>query len=374
MTISRRQAIGAGLFAAAAAATGAGLFLRDHPDVAPWLSPREKISLWGFVGGEKMQLLANPKFIKLLRDKFGLTLDGHQAGSVEMVRAPDLLAQKPQWLWPSSDVMIELARMSSIPVKRAQVIVNSPIVIYSWLPVAEGLRSAGIVEQVGGTYYVVDTKRLLAAHTDAVPWRDIGITALEGKARIQSTDPNKSNSGFMFAGLAANLLSDDVADQASLTTNLPVLQKIFARMGFMSHSSGKLFDDYLTEGMGAYPLVVGYENQLIEWALADPARWARVHANKDISPVVLYPKPTVFSSHPLLALDDKAMAMVPALLSPEVQKLAWSEHGFRGPVGSADAGEHTAVGLVTPQVLTSVLPMPDATTMLSLIQALGKVG
>ena len=370
MALSRRMLIGAGLVGAATVVTGAGLFVRDHPGAIPGLGKKPTTNLWGFVGGEKKQLLANPKLIDVLDRKFTLALDARQAGSVEMVREPSLLAQKPQWLWPSSDVMIEIARMSNIAVKRAQMIVNSPLVIYSWLPIAEGLRKAGIVEQIGGSYFVIDTKRLLNAHIDGLPWHDVGIDMLEGKTRIQSTDPNKSNSGFMFAGLAANILSGDVADQASVAANLPVLQKLFQRMGFKSHSSGKLFDDYLTEGIGAYPLVVGYENQLIEWALTDPARWQRVHANKDISPVVLYPKPTVFSAHPLLALDDKALALIDALQSPDVQSIAWNEHGFRGPVGATDPAAHKAIGLMTPQVLTSVLPMPDAATMLALIKAL----
>ena len=370
MALTRRQTLGAGLFGAAVAATGAGLYLRDHPDVAPWLGTRKQVDLWGFVGGEKMALLANPRLVTTLRNKFGLTLDARQAGSVEMVREPGLLGQKPQFLWPSSDVMIEIARSSNIAVKRAQIIVNSPLVIYSWRPVAEGLRKAGIVEQVNGAYFIVDTKKLLDAHINGVAWADVGVTALEGKARIQATDPNKSNSGFMFSGLAANILSGDVANQQSVADNLVTLQKIFQRMGFKSHSSGKLFDDYLTEGIGAYPLVVGYENQLIEWALSDPARWTRVQANQDMSPVMLYPKPTVFSAHPLLVLDNQALPLVAALQSPDIQEIAWNEHGFRGPVGSAKPGQKNPAGLVTPDVLTAVLPMPDAATMLDLIKAL----
>ena len=369
MQFSRRQLIGAGLVGAAVAVTGAGLFVRDHPGAVPGLGRKPVKSLWGFVGGEKKQLLANPHLIDALAKTSGLALDARQAGSVEMVREQSLLSQKPEFLWPSSDVMIEIAKASKIDIKRSQVIVNSPIVIYSWLPVAEGLRKAGIVQQVNGAYYIVDTKRLLDAHRTAVPWSEVGVGELEGKTRILSTDPNKSNSGFMFAGLAANILSGDVASQDSLSQTLPDLKTIFQRMGFKSHSSGKLFDDYLTEGMGAYPLIVGYENQLIEWALSDPERWGRVRANSELSPVMLYPRPTVFSAHPLLALDDASVALIAALQAPDIQKIAWTEHGFRGPVGST-TGQHGATGLVTPLTLTSVLPMPDADTMLSLIQSL----
>ena len=48
-------------------------------------------------------------------------------------------------------------------------------------------------------------KAIIAGET----WDACGV-ALFGRARIVSTDPNRSNSGFMFAGLAASLLSGDV--------------------------------------------------------------------------------------------------------------------------------------------------------------------
>jgi hypothetical protein len=35
------------------------------------------------------------------------------------------------------------------------------------------------------------------------PWKEFGQDDLYGTVRLIATDPNKSNSGFMFAGLAA---------------------------------------------------------------------------------------------------------------------------------------------------------------------------
>jgi hypothetical protein len=327
--------------------------------------------LFGFIGGEKKQLLANEKIKKLLSDTFGVELDARQAGSVEMVREASLLGQNPQFLWPSSDVMVEIAKQSHVQIIKSQVIVNSPLVIYSWLPVAEGLRQAGIVALEKDNYFIVDTKRLLDAHMTSVPWASVNVPDLFGKVRIVSTDPNRSNSGFMFAGLAADILSEDVATAESLKRDLAALQGLFKRMGFMAYSSGKLFEDYLVGGMGAYPLVVGYENQLLEWSLADPARWARVRNSGGPQPVMLYPKPTVFSAHPLIAVAQPSVPLIDAMQSDQFQTLAWTEHGFRGPLGAIDSGSH-ASGLAIPQTLTAVVPMPDANTMLALIGALGE--
>ncbi len=108
--------------------------------------------------------------------------------------------------------------------------------------------------------------------------------------RIVSTDPNRSNSGFMFAGLAADILSEDVATTETVRRDIEPLKTIFARMGYMASSSGKLFEDYLVGGMGAYPLVVGYESQLLEWSMSDSARWQRIRDGSGPKPVMLYPQ------------------------------------------------------------------------------------
>lgn len=361
MSVTRRQ-IGVGLLGGAVALTGGGLYLRDHN---PFVKPAPE-KLFGFVGGEKIPLLASEKVKALLADTFHFVLDARQAGSVEMVREPSLLGQHPQFLWPSSDVMVEIAKQSQVKILRTQVIVNSPIVIYSWTPVAEGLIKAGIVALEQDNYYIVDTKRLLEAHVASATWASLNVPDLYGKVRISLTDPNRSNSGFMFAGLAADILSEDVATADTIRRDQQQLKTIFQRMGFMAYSSGKLFADYLVGGMGAYPLVVGYESQLLEWSLVDPVRWDRVHNGSGPRPVILYPRPTVFSAHPLISIAPQSLPLTDAMQSDAFQTLAWTEHGFRGPLGAAASASHPGSGLTIPQTLTAVVPMPEADVMLAL--------
>jgi hypothetical protein len=192
-----------------------------------------------------------------------------------------------------------------------------------------------------------------------------------GRARVLSTDPNRSNSGFMFAGLAANVLAGgEVAGTAILDRRLPDLRRLFGGMGFKPPSSGRLFEDYLAGGPGVQPMVLGYENQLVEWVLADPARWQRVEASAPARPVMVYPRPTVFSAHPLLALRRDAVPLADALLRPAVQSLAWTRHGFRGPLGAGGPPLPPIVAEFVRASVDDVLPMPDATTMLRLIAAL----
>src|SRR5215813_14874107 len=194
MPISRR-AFGVGLVGASIAATGGYLFLREHPEIAGRFGEPKK--LFGFVGGEKEGFLTNARVRSLLERRFGLVLDARRAGSVEMVREHALLDQKPQFLWPSSSVLVEVARSSGVKISRDQVIFNSPIVLYSWDRIADGLVKGGFAEPAGGPRYKVDLGKLLKAIIAGETWASLGVSDLFGRARIVSTDPNKSNSGFM---------------------------------------------------------------------------------------------------------------------------------------------------------------------------------
>ncbi|TIX08527.1 MAG: hypothetical protein E5V46_25675, partial [Mesorhizobium sp.] len=122
MAISRR-AFGLGLLGAAAAGTGGYLTLKDRPEFRGYLGNRAH--LFGFIGGEKQAFLADPDVVRALGG-YGLELDARVAGSVEMVRETALLSQKPQFLWPSSSIMVDLARKSGVAIRNDQVVLNSP--------------------------------------------------------------------------------------------------------------------------------------------------------------------------------------------------------------------------------------------------------
>jgi hypothetical protein len=366
MAISRRT-FGLGLLGLGVAATGGYLALKNRPEFQGLLG--DKTKLFGFIGGEKQAFLEDPDVISAL-GHLGLTLDARVAGSVEMVRENALLSQNPNFLWPSSSIMVDIARKNGVHIRNDQVVLNSPVVVYTWQPVADGLIKAGLVKVTADKHYQLDLKALLQAVLANADWSTLGVDALYGRARIVSTDPNRSNSGFMFAGLVLSLLAGDVAKADDLDRFGAQTQTIFRGMGFKSPSSGKLFDQYLAGGLGGEPMIVGYENQLVEWILADPARWDRVSKGTGAKPVILYPRPTVYSAHPLIVIDDVAGRLLDALITPRLQELAWTKHGFRGPLGTVTGtSDQILDGLLPPEV-DAVLPPPDADVMLALLQLL----
>lgn len=365
MSIDRRAVLGLGVLGLSAAATGAYVFLRGRPDMRGLVG--ESATLTGYAGGEKMAFIENPKTVQALKRR-GLVMNADREGSVDQVRDPTLLGRKPQFLWPSSAPLVELAKKNA-KVLRDQVIFNSPIVIYSWAPIADGLVKAGLATKEAA-HYKVDSKALVQAVLAGKPWSELGQPDLYGHVRLIATDPNKSNSGFMFAGLTANLLAGDVADETTLPKVLPEVVELFRIMGFKSNSSGQVFDDFIAGGPGADPLVVGYENQLVEWIMADPDRWKRVMQSPVSQPVTLYPQPTVYSAHPLIALAPDALPLIDAMTSAELQTIGWQDHGFRGPLGAVGATTNPLVAGRMPAEVSDVAPMPDVNVMLAILDAL----
>lgn len=366
MAMSRRALAGLGVLGVSAAVTGGVVLFRDRPEVRGALGDVDLVK--GYAGGEKIGFIQNPRTIAALK-QHGLALAAERAGSVEQVRDPTLLATKPRFLWPSSSPLVDLARRQ-VKILKDEVIFNSPIVIYSWAPIAEGLVRAGLATKEGAHYYI-DARGLIDGVLARRSWSELGQPDLYGRVRLIASDPNKSNSGFMFAGLAANLLAGDVATADTLPTVLPKLVDLFRGMGFKSSSSGKVFDDYVAGGPGAQPMVVGYENQLVEWILADKERWKRIAAAAGpAKPVALYPKPTVYSAHPLIALDPHALPLIDTLMSRPLQEIGWRDHGFRGPLGAVGAETDPMIAGRMPAQIAAVAPMPDIEVMLSILKAL----
>jgi hypothetical protein len=322
------------------------------------------VTLKGYVGGEKVGFLQDAQVIKILRDRYKITLDVTKAGSIEMVRGN---VDQVDFLWPSSPVAPELYKAVHGAPAQEQVIFNSPIVLYSWDIVADALEQQGVVKRVDNTYYIVDFPKLVDLVVKETTWKEIGVPQLYGKMTIFSTDPVKSNSGNQFAALLASTLNNgEVVDENTVEAQLPRVKGIFARLGFLQSSSGDLFSQYLKQGVGAYPLVVGYENQIVEFSID----------NKDSLPLIkqkvriLYPQPTVWSSHILLVRSDKAKRLVLALQDPELQRIAWSKHGFR--TGMAGAKDDPSVLQLAgiPATIEMVMPMPNAATMDKIINSL----
>jgi hypothetical protein len=365
----RNRIIGIAIVVVAiAAAVGFKFYLDSRSGGSPGglagvVAPKQVVTLTGYVGGEKVGLLDDPEVQKILAEKYGIKLAATKAGSFEMM---DLADSKTDFLFPGSQTAVEYLRSKeTLKPLKIETVLSSPIVIYSWADIAGALQKAGIVRKVNDTYYVVDMPKLVKAMEEGKSWASLGVPNIYGKTKVVSTDPNKSNSGNQFAGLLANVMTGDVATPATISAVLPRLKALFGRLGFMSSSSGDLFNEYLRLGEGADPMVAGYENQVVEFADANQSQWAG--AKDRIA--ILYPQPTVWSQHQLVALTDKAVPLIAAMQDPAIQKIAWERHGFRA--GAAGAANNAPKGINgIPATVDKVVVMPEYAVMRAIMDAL----
>lgn len=318
--------------------------------------------LKGYVGGEKIGFLEDEDVDRILKKKYHLSLDYSKAGSLDMVTADK---EGKDFLWPSSQTALELYKQEVGKPVRSDTIFNTPIVIYTWKPVADALKKQGAVSEKDGIY-TADLGKLVKLVEDGTSWSSIGMDDLYGSITVASTDPVKSNSGNMFAGLLANTLCGGVATEDNVDPVLPEIKKIFEKSGYMESSSADIFSKFLKMGMGSEPLCVGYESQLLEFAAENPDTFRQI---KD-QVVMLYPVPTVWSSHVMIALDDKASGAIDALEDKDIQKLAWEKHGFRTGVAGAGGDMAAFDGIGIEETVTKVGQMPNYKTMKKIIDAL----
>ena len=346
------------------AAVSVAVTVVDFDGLTRSVERRDPVDVAIFFGGEKSALLANPRVRDILEDRYKITLDATKAGSVEM--ATTLPHTGKDCLWPSNAVAVELARNSGKPVQGDETIFNSPIVFYAWTEVADALASAGVVRKGNDGMLIADVTRIGDLIAGEARWKeDLGVNVY-GRFKIFSTHPAKSNSGNIWSGLLATTMMDgETPTPADLPTLLPRITDYFEQMGHMEASSGDIFENFLKQGIGARPIIVGYENQMVEFLTANAASEQLIREKIR----VIYPEPTIFASHPLIELTDACGRLAEALTDPDLQAIAWSDHGFRtGLIGVENRPEDIAVATV-PETISLVAPMPSAAVMEAVIQA-----
>ena len=321
------------------------------------------VNVDGYVGGEKIELLEDEEVRSVFEEKYGLNVDYSRAGSLDMMTA-DLSGR--DYLFPSSSIALEYYEdLHGSPVQ-SEIVLNTPIVLYTHQIVLDAFENQGLITTDGDIHYI-DMAGLLELIQNDSQWSDIGLPELYGRVSVDTTDPSKSNSGNMFAALVANVLNGGrTVTETDLDTILPELQDIFGKLGYMETSSSDLFSQFLRMGVGAEPIIAGYESQLIEYAAIYPDEYDRIR--DDV--VMLYPTPTVWSAHVMIALDENGQILLNAMQDEEVQDLAWKKHGFRtGNYGDiADSGSIPADGVASS--ITQVAQVPSYDVMKVIIEEL----
>ena len=230
-------------------------------------------------------------------------------------------------------------------------ILNTPIVIYSWADVADALIKENIVTNNEGIYYITDMNKLLQYILEGKKWSDIGLTELYGTINIASTDPVTSSPGATYYGLLLSIMSEGQVSEANIEQNLPKLKEFYEKSGYMNNTPADLFERYLKTGMGGEPMIVDYEKSIVEFAKSNPDGFEQV--KDDIR--ILYPTPTIWNSHCIATFTENGKEYLKVFDNQEIQQIAWEEYGFRTGItgGTYDVSKLGINGI--PQKITSTV-------------------
>ncbi len=89
----------------------------------------------------------------------------------------------------------------------------------------------------------------------------------------------------------------------------------------MHKGSDSAFEQWIIQQTGGR--LAGYENLLLQWIST---------CNQSVVPdgvVTIYPEPTIFNDHPILAFTEPAGTLIEAMENDAVQQIAWQRNGFR---------------------------------------------
>lgn len=320
------------------------------------------VAITGFIGGEKIPLVENEEFKQKVKKTYGLSMDYRKEGSLAMAEAN---TEGKDYLWPSSQLALELFRKNGGKDLQNEIVFNTPIVLYSRKIVVDSLINEGIVEVREGVHYI-DMQKLAGLMAEEKTWADIGLNSLYGPILVDTTDPNQSNSGNMFLGLLANALNgNQPVTKATISNVKDDITRIYNQIGYMQTSSIDMFNQFLRQGVGAFPIIAGYESQLLEFSKQEAEMYEKI--KDDV--IILYPEPTVWSSHVYIALTENGKVGLNALVDKDIQSLAWKEHGYRTIVsGTEDPDEFHVKGMANE--VTKIMQMPNIDVMLELMDAI----
>ena len=331
-------------------------------------------------GGGKEDFIADKDVIKILEDKYRLevTYDEWSNGKTvtqplvrEYVHQGNNKIPEEEWsvncdrcskynvLFTSDERFYDYYKKSPNKsegeadryyVKDGSLTLNTPIVIYSWIDVANALINEKIVTKDNDVYYITDMEKLIDYILNGKTWKDVGLDSIYGKINIYSTDPVSSSPGATYYGLLLSIMSNGDMSEENITNALPKLNEFYKKSGYMNNTPADLFEMYLRQGQGAKPMIVDYEKSIMELNTANPEAYKAV---KD-KMVILYPKPTIWNSHCIATFDDIGNRYLKAFDDKDIQQIAWTKYGFRVGVsgGSYDVSKVAVKGI--PQSITSV--------------------
>lgn len=318
--------------------------------------------LHGVIGSEKRAFFEDPK-VKDRLAELGYSVSVTTAGSRQIATTTDIAAQ--DFVFPSSGPATQKVREQGSGYS-VDFPFFSPMAVASWKPIADLLVAEGVVAEQNGAY-TLDVNKYMDLARSGKRWRDLGDAFPSPRnVQVRSTDIRTSNSAAMYLSLLAWEVAQREPDRANDVGFLvDEIAPFFTAQGYSEASSSGPFADYLSQGMGAAPMVMVYEAQFIGEQMRDNSR-----IRDDM--VLLQLSPTVLANHGIVGVSEGGRELGRLLTNdPELQRLA-AYHGFRPATSGNLAQEMEDRGLDAPADYVNSIDAPSYDRLEQLIDGVGQ--
>lgn len=305
----------------------------------------------GLTGSEKIPFLTDERVVNRF-DKLGLEVNARKAGSREIATHFDL--ESYDFSFPSGAAATAKIKADHTTTASHDVF-YSPMVIATRQPILEILIANGIAQDEGG-WYSFDLAKYLELLEEGTRWSQLKESSafdVNKQVLITSTDIRKSNSAAMYLAMLSYLANGQsvVRTPAQAKAAVAQIAPAFLLQGFSESSSSAPFNNYLVRGMGSVPMVMAYEAQFIAEAINENSA-----ITSDM--VMMYPQPTVFSQHTVVAHSEAGKTFAEQLATdPELKSLA-AAFGFRGANDQELMNLVNAAGQQVPASINYVVDPP----------------
>lgn len=328
------------------------IYLSSTKDGA--LSLKSNIALKGVITSEKENFFKDERVQKILTDNhLDVQVVRMTSGKIaEAKTAEDL--QNSDFVFPSGIQTSDKVK-NNFKSSQAYNIFYSPMVIATWTPIVDILKQNGLIKKTS-QYEALDLAHFMKLAENGTRWKDLKGSddySVNKVVMISSTDSRYSNAAKMYVALNSYILNNGnmVSNVQDVDKVMVTLKKIIQAQGNRESSSTNMMSDYMSIGRGKVPMMFAYESEFLENVFKNNG------LKKDMT--LLYPTPTIFTKHVLVALNPKAQALVDLFkTNAELKKLA-SEYGFRFEGENSIVQKAKAIGVNIPDTLVDVIDPPD---------------
>lgn len=318
--------------------------------------------LHGVIGSEKRAYFEDPDVVTRL-EELGYRVSVTTAGSRQIATTTDIAEQ--DFVFPSSAPATQKVREQGSGYS-VDFPFFTPMAVASWKPIADLLVAEGVVSEENGAY-TLDVNKYMDLARSGKRWRDLGEAYPSPRnVQIRSTDIRTSNSAAMYLSLLAwEVAERDPERRDDVGFLIDEIAPFFTAQGYSEASSSGPFTDYLSQGMGAAPMVMVYEAQFLGEQMRPNSR-----IRDDM--VLLHLSPTVLANHGIVGVSAGGKELGRLLSNdPQLQQLA-ARHGFRPANSGSLADELADRGFDAPSDYVNSIDPPSYDRLEQLIDGVGQ--